>query len=139
MTFKILVINGDPAVTELRGQLLKKYNFDAFIANNSEKGIQLIREIFPDVVILDLMMPETDDWQVCKEIRSFSRVPILILSTLNSPGMVASALDAGADDFLVKPVPSCVLIAHLNTFIRRVGPGKVNQNNLEITIASLPV
>jgi DNA-binding response OmpR family regulator len=137
MTFKILVINGDPAVTELRGQLLKKYNFDAFIANNSEKGIQLIREIFPDVVILDLMMPETDDWQVCKEIRSFSRVPILILSILNSPGMVASALDAGADDILVKPVPGCILIAHLNTFTRRVGPRKVNQNNLETTMASL--
>ena len=136
MAFKILMIDNDPAMIELRGQLLKKYNFDAFLANDSEEGVRLIRGISPDVIILDLNMPETDDWQVCKEIRSFSRVPILILSILNSPGMVASALDAGADDFLVKPVPSCILIAHLNTFTRRIGLGKVNQNNLETTMAS---
>ncbi|MFH1524189.1 MAG: response regulator [Chloroflexota bacterium] len=137
MAFRILVIDSDPATTELRGQLLKKHNFDIFMANNSEEGVRLVREIFPDVVVLDLVGPEADDWQICKEIRSFSRVPILILSTLNSPGMAASALDAGADDFLVKPVPSSVLIAHLNTFTRRVRSGKGNKSSLETTIASL--
>jgi DNA-binding response OmpR family regulator len=65
------------------------------------------------------MMPGMDGWQVCSEVRSFSDVPILILSALDSPGMVASALDAGADDYLVKPVPSGVLLAHLNNLVRR--------------------
>jgi DNA-binding response OmpR family regulator len=68
-----------------------------------------------------LMMPGMDGWQVCNQIRSFSKVPILVFSALDSPGMVASALDAGADDYLVKPVPSGVLIAHLNKLTRRPG------------------
>jgi two-component system, OmpR family, response regulator len=71
------------------------------------------------VVILDLMMPGKNGWQVCAEARAFSSVPILILSALDSPGNVASALDAGADDYLIKPVPSNVLIAHLMTMTRR--------------------
>ena len=137
MAFKILIVDSDPATTELRGQLLKEHNFEAFMANNSEEGVKLVREISPDVVVLDLTKPEKNDWQVCKEIRSFSRVPILILSALNSPGMAAGALDAGADDFLVKPVPGCILIAHLNTFTRRARREKGNKNSLETTIASL--
>jgi DNA-binding response OmpR family regulator len=139
MTFKILVIDDDPAMTELFVQLLEKHGFDAFMANTGEEGIQLIRETFPDVIILDLMMPEMDGWQVCTEVRSFSSVPILILSALDTPGMVASALDAGADDYLVKPVPSGVLIAHLNTLTRRAGTEKGNKNHLEVHTTSLPI
>jgi DNA-binding response OmpR family regulator len=139
MTCKVLTIDDDPAMTELVTQLLKKRGFDPFMANTGEEGIQLIREISPDVVILDLMMPGMDGWQVCTEVRSFSDVPILILTALDSPGMVASALDAGADDFLVKPAPSGVLIAHLNTLTRRAGTEKGNKNRLEVHTTSLPI
>jgi two-component system response regulator ResD len=58
-------------------------------------------------------------WQVCKIIREFSHVSILILSALDSPGLVAAALDAGADDYLIKPVPTNVLMAHIHTLVRR--------------------
>jgi DNA-binding response OmpR family regulator len=58
-------------------------------------------------------------WIVCKEIREFSDVPILILSAMDAPGMVANALDVGADDYLVKPVSSGTLVAHLNKLLRR--------------------
>jgi DNA-binding response OmpR family regulator len=64
-------------------------------------------------------MPDMDGWQVCKAVRQFSNTPILILSAINDPRMVASVLDAGADDFLVKPVPSGVLIAHIRKMVRR--------------------
>ncbi len=74
-------------------------------------------------------MPGMDGWQVCTEVRAFSDVPILILSALDSPGMVASALDAGADDYLVKPVPSGVLLAHLNNLNRRAIAEKKAQEN----------
>jgi len=73
----------------------------------------------PDVIILDLFMPGLDGWQVCKSIREYSQVPILVLSAINKPGTVAKALDEGADDYLIKPVPSGVLVAHLNNLIRR--------------------
>jgi DNA-binding response OmpR family regulator len=139
MTCKVLTIDDDPAISELVTQLLKKRGFDPFVANTAEEGVKLIREISPDVVILDLMMPGMDGWQVCTEVRSFSSVPILILSALDSPAMVASALDAGADDYLVKPVPNCVLIAHLNTLTRRAGTEKGNRNHLEVHTTSLPI
>jgi DNA-binding response OmpR family regulator len=67
-----------------------------------------------------------DGWQVCKTVREFSNVPIVILSALDDPAMIASALDAGADDYLIKPVSSSILVAHLNRLIRRTGTLEVS-------------
>jgi two-component system alkaline phosphatase synthesis response regulator PhoP len=116
---KILVIDDDPAMTELLKLLLQPIGSSVSTANSGIDGVKLAKKISPDVIILDLMMPEMDGWQVCTEIRKTSSVPILILSALDTPGMVARSLDAGADDYLIKPVPSGVLIAHLNTLVRR--------------------
>ncbi len=124
---KILVIDDDSAMTDLLALLLRPTNAEILTANESKFGIKYCKEINPDLVILDLMMPELDGWQVCTEIRKFSNTPILILSALDSPGMVAAALDAGADDYLIKPVTSGVLIAHINTLIRRVKRETNNQ------------
>ena len=104
MAKRILVIDDDTAITELMSMLLKTHGFDVITSNQGNEGIELARKHNPNVIILDLMMPDVDGWEVCKEVRQFSNVPILILSALNDPRMVASALDAGADDFLVKPV-----------------------------------
>ncbi|MCK5646036.1 MAG: response regulator, partial [Anaerolineales bacterium] len=73
----------------------------------------------PDVVILDLLMPEMDGWEVCERIRTFSDVPIMILSALGAPASVARALDAGADDYLIKPVHASLLASRLNALVRR--------------------
>lgn len=116
---KILVIDDDPAMTELLKLLLKQAASEVMTANTGQEGIYFARTDTPDVIILDLMMPEMDGWKVCEAVRSFSRIPILILSALDNPGMVARALDAGADDYLIKPVPSGVLIAHINNLVRR--------------------
>ncbi|MBI3165917.1 MAG: response regulator transcription factor [Anaerolineales bacterium] len=116
---KILVIDDDLAVTELMSMLLKTFGFEVLTTNNGLEGIRLVKEFEPNVVLLDLMMPDVDGWQVCKSIRKTSNVPILVLSALNEPRMVASVLDAGADDFLVKPVPSGVLVANIKKLIRR--------------------
>jgi DNA-binding response OmpR family regulator len=135
---KVLAIDDDPAMTELLALLLKTHSLDVFMANTGEEGIKLTREISPDVIILDLMMPGMDGWQVCKQVRSFSTVPILILSALDSPGMVASALDAGADDYLVKPVPVGVLVAHLNTLTRRPSAERTDHQGIKIKAATYP-
>lgn len=116
---KILVIDDDPAITELMSMLLKTFGFEVIATNISTEGIRLAREIAPNIILLDLMMPDVDGWQVCKAIRQTSNVPILVLSAINDPRLVASVLDVGADDFLVKPVPSGVLVANIKKFIRR--------------------
>lgn len=129
---KILVIDDDPAITELLKILLAPTKYDVFTANSGAVGVGIVKSEMPDVVILDLMMPELDGWQVCRLIREFSDVPIIILSALANPGMVARTLDSGADDYLIKPVPSGTLIAHINNLIRR---SQTNQpfklNNIE--------
>jgi DNA-binding response OmpR family regulator len=126
MSVKLLVIDDDSAVTDLLSLLLKSNGFEVAATNNSTEGLGLVREVSPDVIILDLMMPEMDGWQICKAVREFSQVPIIILSALNDPSMIASVLDAGADDYLTKPTPSRVLIAHINRLINRTG--SVNSN-----------
>lgn len=133
MNTRILVIDDDRAITELMSMLLKTHGFEAITTNSGIEGIKLVEENNPSVVLLDLMMPDLDGWQVSKAIRKFSNVPILILSAINDPTMVASVLDAGADDFLVKPVPSSVLIAHIRKMVRRntdtlLNP-KLNEND----------
>jgi len=118
-TMKILVIDDDPAMTDLLKLLLVPAAADVITANSGPDGIRLANEVKPDVITLDLMMPDINGWQVCKAIRQVSTIPILILSALDSPGLVAAALDAGADDYLIKPVPSSVLLAHINKLVRR--------------------
>lgn len=120
MPTKILVIDDDAAVTDLLSLLLKSQGFEVSATNNSSDGLTMIRELQPDLVVLDLMMPEIDGWEVCRAVRAFSQVPIIILSALNDPSMIASVLDAGADDYLTKPTPSRVLVAHINRLLNRM-------------------
>ncbi|HUI90435.1 MAG TPA: response regulator transcription factor [Anaerolineales bacterium] len=128
-TKTVLAIDDDIAITELLSIILRTHGFEALTANNSEDGLRLISEKSPDAITLDLMMPDIDGLEMCKRIRAISRTPILVLSAINDPAMVATVLDAGADDFIVKPVPSAVLIAHLNTLIRRsLGTGALEHN-----------
>jgi len=121
MPIKILVIDDDLAITELMSMLLTAHGFEVVLTNSGADGVRLVEQRKPNVVLLDLMMPDMDGWQVSKAIRTFSNVPILILSAINDPSMVASVLDAGADDFLVKPVPSSVLVAYIRKMVRQTG------------------
>jgi len=119
MPIKILAIDDDATLTELLATLLTTHGFEVVTANYGESGIELARSTSPDLIILDLMMPDKDGWKVCHAIREFTQTPIIVLSALNDPSVIASALDAGADDYLVKPVPSNVMVAHINTLTRR--------------------
>lgn len=120
---RILIIDDDPGMTGLVHHLLSAQGYEVLTASNGEDGLQQIQEHTPDLVILDLMLPAQDGWDVCKTIRTFSDVPILIMSALNGALYIASALDAGADDYLVKPVPNNMLLARINRLLRRTNGG----------------
>jgi two-component system, OmpR family, KDP operon response regulator KdpE len=128
---RILVIDDDSGMTDLLTILLTPASSEVLTANTSREGIQMVRDQHPDVVIVDLVLPEMEGWDVCRSIREFSNVPILILSALGTPGMVAQALDNGADDYLTKPISSGTLIAHLNKMVRRSTLAKKNNPLLE--------
>jgi DNA-binding response OmpR family regulator len=116
---KILVIDDDQAMTDLLEILLEPLSSEVIKANTGLDGVELAKENHLDVILLDLMMPDVDGWQICKQIRDFSQVPILILSALDNPGMIAEALNVGADDYLIKPVTKGMLIARINKLMRR--------------------
>jgi len=116
---KILVIDDDIGMTDMLVMLLNTTSPEVLIANTGEDGIRLAREIEPDIIILDLMMPEMSGWEVCQKIREFSDVPILILTSIDSSKIIAQTFDAGADDYLTKPISSMTLIAHINKLLRR--------------------
>lgn len=119
MVSSVLVIDNDVAMSEILKAILEPKAFEVFTAHEVKEGIAEISNLNPDVIVLNLFMPETVGWQVCRDIRSFSKIPILVLSAVNNPDAVARALDEGADDYLIKPVPSGVLIAHIRNLIRR--------------------
>lgn len=121
MAIEVLLIDDDPDLSTMLRTLLRGQDFQIKAVFSSQEGIETVKdpESTPDVVILDLLMPEVDGWEVCERIRSFSDVPILILSALGSPGSVARALDAGADDYLIKPVHASLLASRLRTLVRR--------------------
>lgn len=138
MTTKILVIDDDSAVTDLLSVLLRSNGFEVFATNNSTEGLNYARQDQPDLIILDLMMPEMDGWEVCRAVRAFSQVPIIVLSALNDPSMVASVLDSGADDYLTKPTPSRVLVAHINRLLRRNGGIEPGTGSTNVQTSPLP-
>jgi DNA-binding response OmpR family regulator len=138
MSTKILVIDDDSAVTDLLSLLLRSQGFDVTATNSSTDGLNLVREGQPDLVVLDLMMPEIDGWEICRSVREFSDVPIIVLSALNDPSMIASVLDSGADDYLTKPTPSRVLVAHINRLIDRTGTARPNSTQNESLNRPLP-
>jgi DNA-binding response OmpR family regulator len=116
---KILVIDDDAAMTDLLKLLLEPTSSTVLTANDASEGIGLVKELSPDIIIVDLMMPDMNGWEVCRTIRSLTHAPIIVLSALNHPGMVARALNAGADDYLTKPVTSKILLAYINKLVRR--------------------
>jgi DNA-binding response OmpR family regulator len=116
---RVLVIDDDIGMTDLLTILLTPASFEVITANTAQQGIETLESESPDVVILDLMLPEAEGWKICRSIREISNVPLLILSAFDSPGMVAHALDNGADDYLTKPFSSGTLIARLHKLVRR--------------------
>lgn len=126
----ILVVDDDAAMTELVAMLLQRHGYAIRTSNSALDAIKIISENWAHAVVLDLMMPDMDGRLVCKKVREFSNVPIIILSAFNDPDIVAESLDSGADDYLVKPVPSEVLSAHIMRLIRRMGKSALMRDTL---------
>lgn len=118
MLTKLLIIDDDPILTNTLKSYLELKKFEVVVANAGSAGVESARHFNPDVVLLDLMMPGIDGWQVCAAIRKFSQSPILIYSAVVNPEMVARALDEGADDYLVKPTPPGVVASRLQRLAR---------------------
>jgi DNA-binding response OmpR family regulator len=113
MPLKILTIEDDPLITDFFSVLLTLYEMQVLIANDGTTGIELARTTDPDLILLDLMMPIVDGWEVCRTIRSFSQVPILVVTAVSNKEKIYSALEAGANAYLEKPIAIQELISQI--------------------------
>jgi len=117
---KILVVDDDIHATTLFKTILTAKGFDAFIVNDSAIAVQTAEATKPDLIILDLMMPEPNGFELCKMLRAdpkYSRIPIVIFTAMGDNESKALALDAGADEFLTKPFRVEDLMLRIQTLI----------------------
>jgi len=119
MAEKILAIDDEEALLELVRISLQREGFSIFTATSGEEGLAIFYQIAPDLVILDVMMPGTDGWEVCQRLRQGSPVPIIFLTALASVENVVRGLMTGADDYLVKPFKVAELKARVTALLRR--------------------
>ena len=116
MPLKILTIEDDRMITDFLNALLTIYEMQVIVANDGATGIQMARAESPDLILLDLMMPVINGWEVCHTIRSFSQVPIIVVSAVSNQEKIVSALSAGANAFMEKPISIEDLISQIKHF-----------------------
>jgi DNA-binding response OmpR family regulator len=116
MPLKILTIEDDPGITTFINTLLTFYEMQVMVANDGATGIELTRNESPDLILLDLMMPGINGWEVCRTIRTFSQIPIIVVSAVTEKEEITAALSAGANAFMEKPVSVEELVAQIKQF-----------------------
>lgn len=116
---KILIIDDDKALCQSLEIGLKRSGADVFIANNGQTGLQKFYESRPDVIVLDIRMPEVDGWETCRLIRMVSNVPIIMLTSVCQEHEVVRGLRKGADDYVTKPFSHAILSARIEALLRR--------------------
>ncbi len=116
---KVLIVDDDEHIAELIKIYFEKDGFTTVTANNGKKAVELFKSEAPAIVILDVMMPEMDGWQVCREIRRVSNIPIIMLTAKGETFDKVLGLELGADDYMVKPFEPKELIARVKAVLRR--------------------
>ncbi|MBE6819356.1 MAG: response regulator transcription factor, partial [Ruminococcaceae bacterium] len=110
---KIMIVDDDTNISELLRLYFEKEGFQTAIANNGADAIVMAKAEKPDLMLLDIMMPELDGWQVLREIRKFSDMPIIMLSAKSETFDKVLGLELGADDYIVKPFDSKEVVARV--------------------------
>ena len=119
MAKKVLVVEDDGNIAELLRLYLEKDGFSVTIASDGGKGVSEFERISPDLVLLDLMLPVIDGWGVCREIRTSSKVPIIMLTAKGETFDKVNGLEMGADDYVTKPFDIKELLARIHAVLRR--------------------
>jgi two-component system alkaline phosphatase synthesis response regulator PhoP len=127
----ILIIDDEDDIRDILKYNLEKEGFYIRVASNGEQGLKLIQQSIPDLIILDVMMPGMDGIEVCEAIRNnaeFNKILICLLTARNEDYSQIAGLNAGADDYVAKPIKPKVLVSRINALLRRKGKIEMSNN-----------
>ena len=119
MDTKLLIVDDDPNIREMLTLYLEKEGYQVKTANDGAEGVHYFKIYEPDLVLLDIMMPKKDGWQVCREIREISPKPVIMITAKGEVFDKVLGLELGADDFIVKPFDMKELSARIKAVLRR--------------------
>ena len=125
MLERILVVDDDVRLTTTIEATLKEAGYAPMVAHTAEDGLRLAITREPDLVLLDVMMPNMGGWELCRRLRDFSEMPIIFLTALSDVNDIVRGLEIGADDYLVKPFKRPELLARIKAHLRRTPENKV--------------
>jgi two-component system, OmpR family, KDP operon response regulator KdpE len=128
----VLVVDDEPQILRVMRASLPVRGYEVITASSGEEALTQLRKHVADVVILDLVMPEMSGLEVCRRIREFSSVPIIVLSAKGSEGDKVAALDLGADDYVTKPFGMDELMARVRAVLRRLSSSETDQRVLTV-------
>ena len=145
MSTKILVVDDDKNICELLKLYLENDGYTVFVANDGAQAVSVFQNKTPDLVLLDIMLPKMDGWQVCREIRKTSAAPIIMLTAKGETFDKVLGLELGADDYVTKPFDAKEVMARIKAVLRRTNGTGANEtdtnkivtyDNLEINIVN---
>jgi len=130
MAKKALIIEDDSNIRELLRLYLEKDGFEVFGVSDGGNGLREYKRLQPDIVLLDIMLPVMDGWQVCHEIRRESTIPVIMLTAKGETADKIAGLEMGADDYIVKPLDMKEVIARVHAVMRRYAPDSISAKRL---------
>ncbi len=135
---KILVVDDDANICELLRLYLEKDGYTVTISNDGESAVKTFSEFQPDLMLLDIMLPKLDGWQVCREVRKFSDKPIIMLTAKSETFDKVLGLELGADDYVVKPFDAKEVLARVKAVLRRTS-GSVSSEIKQVEFDKLRI
>ncbi|MBQ8920671.1 MAG: response regulator transcription factor [Oscillospiraceae bacterium] len=126
---KILIVDDDPNICEVLRTILVKEGYSAVTANDGEDALTKFTAAHPDLVLLDVMMPGMNGYQVMREIQKKSAVPVILVTAKSEPNDEALGLDLGAEDYITKPIDKTSLLARIRARLRKSGQPQPDQSS----------
>ena len=136
---RILVIDDDPDIATLISLVLKPHGYVVYKAHDGKDGLKSAYDLHPDLIILDVMMPEISGWEVCTRLRELSDVPILMLTARSAESDLLHGFVSGADDYVKKPFSQAELMARIQALLRRKSKQNGNSEINQYTDKSLMI
>ncbi|MCR3921974.1 MAG: response regulator transcription factor [Firmicutes bacterium] len=135
----ILVVDDEEHIRDLVQMYLEKDGFSVIMAADGEDAVQKVRTLHPQLIILDIMLPKMDGWDVCREVRKIAETPIIMLTAKGEEFDKVLGLELGADDYLTKPFSPRELVARVKAILRRAVADDTNQNEDVVSIPGLNI